>query len=137
MFQILTQISTVNDVTFTLGNLITIGGGIIATLSAFFKLQYDQKGETKATIVRFETLEKELEKQCLISDEKILHVTNGKRAMKKDLVGMIEKEAETTKARIDKTQERLERSDIKNQAEFKEINGSLNKIIGLLESQKK
>jgi len=135
MFQLL-QINGMTDLTFTLANIITIGAGVIATMTAFLKLQYDQRAESKATVVRFETTEKANDKEIEELNNKILHVTNGKRALKKDLIGMIEKEAEVTKARIDKTQERMEVDKKENQAEFKEINGSLNKIIGLLEAQK-
>lgn len=135
MFQLL-QINGMTDLTFTLANIITIGAGVIATMTAFLKLQYDQRAESKATVVRFETTEKANDKEIEELNNKILHVTNGKRALKKDLIGMIEKEAEVTKVRIDKTQERMEVDKKENQAEFKEINGSLNKIIGLLEAQK-
>jgi len=133
MLDLLLQAQPVNamsDVTFTLGDLITMGGGAVATISAFIKLQYDQKSEAKATVVRFATMEKDHEKEVSGLDEKILHIQNGKRALKKDLIIMIEKEAEITKNRIDKTQERIEEDKRQNQIEFKEINKVLNQILG-------
>lgn len=137
MLDLLLQVpvSAMNDVTFTFGDLITIGGGAIATLTAFLKLQYDQRSEAKATIVRFETIEKESEKEVNDLKDNILHVQNGKRAMKKDLIGMIEKETGVLNKRVDKTNERAEEDKKENQAEFKEINGKLNKILGLLENK--
>ncbi len=138
MLDLLLQVpvSAMNDVTFTFGDLITIGGGAIATLTAFLKLQYDQRSEAKATIVRFETIEKESEKEVNDLKDNILHVQNGKRALKKDLEATIEKQSELVKNRIDKTQERMEKNKEENQAEFKEINKQLNTIIGLLEAKK-
>lgn len=135
LLQVTQPINAMNDVTFTLGNLITIGGGFLVTVISFIKLQYDQKSDAKATVVRFETLEKENTKEVEDLNNKILHVQNGKRAIKKDLIGMIEKEADVTKNRIDKTQERMEKDKAENQAEFKEINAKLNKIVGLLETR--
>ncbi len=138
MLDLLLQVpvSAMNDVTFTFGDLITIGGGAIATLTAFLKLQYDQRSEAKATIVRFETIEKESKKEVNDLKDNILHVQNGKRALKKDLEATIEKQSELVKNRIDKTQERMEKNKEENQAEFKEINKQLNTIIGLLEAKK-
>jgi len=135
MLQLL-QINGMTDLTFTLANIITIGAGVIATMTSFLKLQYDQRAEAKATVVRFETTEKANQKEMEELNVKILHVTNGKRALKKDLINMIEKESEVAKSRIDKTQERIEDYKKATDSEFKEINGALNKIIGLLEAQK-
>lgn len=118
------------DITFSLANLITIGGGIIATLTAFLKLQYDQKAETKATIVRFETMEREHEKEVESLKSLITHNKNGKHAMKKELTALIEKEALVTKNRIDSTQKEMKENQAKTDAEFKEINGKLSEIIG-------
>jgi len=136
LLQAAIPVNAMSDFTFTLGNLITIGGGAITTLTAFLKLQYDQKAEKEATRVRFETIEKEHQKEVSKLEDNILHITNGKRAMKKEIMTMMEKESEMVKARIDKTQERMEENKKENQAEFKEINGKLNQILGLLENKK-
>lgn len=135
MNEILLQVNAMNDVTFTFGDLITIGCGLIMTVSVFLKLQFDQKADSKATVVRFETMEKEHEKEVSDLKDNILHVQNGKRALKKDLIGMIEKETGVLNRRVDKTNERAEEDKKENQAEFKEINGKLNKILGLLENK--
>jgi len=136
LLQVTQQINAIEGISFTLGNLITIGGGLVITISSFLKLQYDQKAEAKATIVRFETVEKEYEKEISAISDNILHVQNGKRALKKDLEAQIDKQAEIVKNRIDKTQDRMEKNKAENQAEFKEINKQLNTIIGLLEAKK-
>jgi len=136
LLQVTQPINAIEGISFTLGNLITIGGGLVITISSFLKLQYDQKAEAKATIVRFETVEKEYEKEISAISDNILHVQNGKRALKKDLEAQIDKQAEIVKNRIDKTQDRMEKNKAENQAEFKEINKQLNTIIGLLEAKK-
>ena len=120
----------ISDVTFTFGDLITIGGGAIVTISTFIKLQYDQKADQKSTVVRFDTMEREQLKEVEISKENLLHITNGKRALKKDLIILIEKNAEVSNARIDKANERMDEDRKLNQVEFKEINKTLNQILG-------
>ena len=53
--------------------------------------------------------------------------------MKKELEQKMDKLEDVTNSRIDKTQERMESFQKDNQTEFKSINESLNKIIGLLD----
>ncbi len=122
------QLNAMNDVTFTLGNLITIGGGFVVTLSTFLKLQYDQKAEAKATVVRFETMEKENNKEIEKLNDTIVHVQNGKRAMKKELLEIVKEKDEMTRARIDKTQNEMKAYSEKTDQEFKEINSSISKV---------
>ena len=75
-------------------------------------------------------MEREQLKEVEISKENLLHVTNGKRALKKDLIILIEKNAEISNARIDKANERMDEDRKLNQVEFKEINKTLNQILG-------
>jgi len=110
------------DIMFNLGDLITLGVIIVPAIIGYTRLQ----GKTKNNEDSISSL---LEKQ----KDDILHITNGKRAIKKDLIQMIEKESEVTKNRIDKTQERMEKLNDANQIEFKSINEKLNRILGLLE----
>jgi len=130
LLQIAQPINAINDVTFTLGDLITIGGGAIVTITTFVKLQYDQKSEAKATLVRFDTMEKEQRKENDTLKENLLHVTNGKRTMKKEIIGLIEKNADISNVRIDKANQRMDEDRKQNQVEFKEINEKLNQILG-------
>jgi len=110
------------DIMFNLGDLITLGVIIVPAIIGYTRLQ----GKTKNNEDSISSL---LEKQ----KDDVLHITNGKRAIKKDLIQMIEKESEVTKNRIDKTQERMEKLNDANQIEFKSINEKLNRILGLLE----
>lgn len=126
----LLQVNAMNDVSFTLGDLITIGGGAIVTITTFVKLQYDQKSIAAATVVRFDTMEKDQVKEVDALKENLLHITNGKRTMKKEIIGLIEKNAEISNARIDKANARMEEDRRLNQVEFKEINEKLNQILG-------
>lgn len=120
----LLQIAPANgmDLTFNLGDLITLGVIIIPAIIGYTRLQ----GKTKNNGDSIKNLE---EKQ----KDDVLHIQNGKRSIKKELISMIEKEAEVTKNRIDKTQERMEKLNDANQIEFKSINEKLNRILGLLE----
>jgi alpha-mannosidase len=123
MLQLL-QIAPSNgmDIMFNLGDLITLGVIIVPAIIGYTRLQ----GKTKNNEDSISSL---LDKQ----KDDVLHITNGKRAIKKDLIQMIEKESEVTKNRIDKTQERMEKLNDANQIEFKSINEKLNRILGLLE----
>jgi alpha-mannosidase len=123
MLQLL-QIAPSNgmDIMFNLGDLITLGVIIVPAIIGYTRLQ----GKTKNNEDSISSL---LEKQ----KDDVLHITKGKRAIKKDLIQMIEKESEVTKNRIDKTQERMEKLNDANQIEFKSINEKLNRILGLLE----
>lgn len=112
------------DIMFNLGDLITLGLIIVPAIIGYTRLQ----GKTKNNEDSILSL---LEKQ----KDDVLHITNGKRAIKKDLIQMIEKESEVTKNRIDKTQERMEKLNDANQIEFKSINEKLNRILGLLEKR--
>jgi hypothetical protein len=126
----LLQINAMNDVSFTLGDVITIGGGAIVTITTFIKLQFDLKAMSEATIVRFETMQKEQTKEVDNLKENLIHITNGKRTMKKEIIELIEKNAEISNNRIDKANSRMEEDKRQNQIEFKEINKVLNQILG-------
>jgi septal ring factor EnvC (AmiA/AmiB activator) len=126
----LLQINAMNDVSFTLGDVITIGGGAIVTITTFVKLQFDLKAMSEATIVRFETMQKEQTKEVDNLKENLIHITNGKRTMKKEIIELIEKNAEISNNRIDKANSRIEEDKRQNQIEFKEINKVLNQILG-------
>lgn len=126
----LLQINAMNDVSFTLGDVITIGGGAIVTITTFVKLQFDLKAMSEATIVRFETMQKEQTKEVDNLKENLIHITNGKRTMKKEIIELIEKNAEISNNRIDKANSRMEEDKRQNQIEFKEINKVLNQILG-------
>jgi TolA-binding protein len=134
-------VNGMNEIVFGLKDLITIGGGIVATVTAYLTLKFGFNAYKEASEKRFkdiETRNKE-EKERLVKeyDEKIMNIKHGKNAVKKELDAKIDKLEEMTKLRIDKTQERLESFQRDNQQEFKQINEGLNKILGLLESQKK
>ena len=128
----LLQVSAMNDVTFTFGDLITIGGGAIATLTAFLKLQYDQRSESKATIVRFETMEKEMKQQFSALTESLIDAKTKKNAIRAELNESIEKKDETTHKRIDAVRNDLKEYINKTDMEFKELNSGVSEIKGML-----
>jgi len=128
----LLQVSGMNDVTFTFGDLITIGGGAIATLTAFLKLQYDQRADSKATIVRFETMDKEMKGEFASLKESLIDAKTKKNSMRAELNGVIEKKDETTHKRIDAVRNDLKDYTNKTDQEFKELNAGLSEIKGML-----
>lgn len=122
MFQLLQIATTGMDLTFNLGDLITLGLIIVPAIIGYTRLQSKTKNNEDSILSLSEK-----------QKEDLLHITNGKRAGKKDLIIMIEKESEMTNNRIDKTQDRVEKLNDANQIEFKSINEKLNRILGLLE----
>jgi len=122
MFQLLQIATTGMDLTFNLGDLITLGLIIVPAIIGYTRLQSKTKNNEDSILALSEK-----------QKEDLLHITNGKRAGKKDLIIMIEKESEMTNNRIDKTQDRVEKLNDANQIEFKSINEKLNRILGLLE----
>lgn len=120
----LLQSATGMDLQFTLGDLFVLGGVLIPAIIGYTRLQ----GKSSNNEDALKTL---AEKQ----KDDILHMTNGKRAIKKDLIGMIDKEAEIAKNRIDKTQERMEKLNEKQSEVNTSINEKLNKILGWVEKQ--
>ncbi len=134
MLDLLLQVpvSAMNDVTFTFGDLITIGGGTVATLTTFLKLQYDQRAEAKATIVRFETLEKELSKELDTIKEVLMETKVKKNAMRAELNEVIEKKDAITHKRIDAVRDDLKDYSNKTDIEFKELNNGVSEIKGML-----
>lgn len=129
----------VEGISFTVEHIITIVGGVVATLTAFLTLKLSFNAFKEATGVRFDVIEtnykNEVKRLTREYDEKLLNVKHGKNAIKKELSDKIDKLEEVTKLRIDKTQERMEKFQTQNQNEFKSINETLNKIVGLLEGK--
>jgi|TARA_Y100000310_G_scaffold167497_1_gene167272 hypothetical protein len=110
------------DLNFDLGDLIVLGGILVPAIVGYTRLQ----NQAKVTSDNLKTLEDKVK-------DDVMHIQNGKRAIKKDLLLTIDKNHELVNKRIDKTQEKMEAFQSKNDAEFKAINEKLNRILGLLE----
>jgi len=124
LMQVIHEPHAVNgmDLVFGLKDVITIGGGIIATLTAFFTLKFGQKANEK----EMETLKDD------IAAEKLT-----RHSMKKEIVNDSKERELVIHHRIDKTQEDFKIDREKTQEEFKAINHNLSKILGILENQPK
>ncbi len=109
---------------FTLKDVIYLGAFLISAVIGYTKLQSSTGANAKA--IR--------EMKSKHTDD-ILHIQNGKRAIKSELIIMIKEYNDITNKRIDKTQEKVEKMQSKSDAEFKEVNEKLNRILGLLEKQ--
>ena len=120
--ELLQATTSAMDLNFNLGDLIVLGGVLIPAIIGYQKLKgkCDNNGDAIASIS---------EKQ----KDDILHIQNGKRSMKKELIQLLKEESERTHKRIDKTQERQEKLHSDTQQELKGMNEKLNKILGLLE----
>lgn len=110
------------DLVFDLGDLIVLGGILIPAIIGYTKLQ----ANGKATADGLKSLD---DKQ----KDDVMHIQNGKRAIKKDLMVIIKENMELVNKRIDKTQERQEKLHSETQGELKGMNEKLNRILGLLE----
>jgi len=121
MSDLLIQAQTVNgmnDVVFTTGNMITILGGVIATVTTFVTLKVQAAAKEKADEKRFIDLETNLK-------EEVLSIKHGKTAMKKEMKEQIKEVDEHNRARIDKTQKEMRNYRDKTDEEFKQINSKM------------
>ena len=129
MTETLMQIQAVTPgINFTLANLLTIGGGVVATLSTFFKLKYDQKSHCESTHVRFETMEREYEKENKLLREELLFLKGNKKAQKVEFMEIIKEKDEATRSRIDRTQQDVRDLNTATTNEFKLINTNISEI---------
>ena len=127
-----TQVNGMNDVVFGIKDLMTIGGGIIGVSTAYLTLKFKAEAKEKADEKRFDDIEKlyskEIEEIKKHNTEEIMNIQNGKRSMKKELINLIDKESETARKRIDKTQLEMKAYSEKTDQEFKEINNSISNV---------
>lgn len=126
----LLQVAPVNgmDVVFGLKDTIMLVGGIVSLVITFLTLKLSFGAFKEAVNKEFKDLKKNY-------DEKIMNIKHGKNAIKKELTEKFDSMEKVMNKRIDKTQERMESNQKESQAEFKEINGKLNQILGLLEKK--
>ena len=126
------QINGMNDVVFGIKDLITIGGGIVATVTAYLTLKFNFNAHKEAQ-----------EKENVRLKEEMISVKSTKKAFKADVLERIKEVDEHNRARIDKTQ--MEMSNYKNKTdeEFKQINSNIakvqsdtSKILGIVETIK-
>lgn len=125
---LLQAVNGMTDVVFGIKDLITIGGGIVATVTAYLTLKFTLNAFQEATNKEFKEMKKNY-------DEKLLNIKHGKNAIKRELTDKVDSLEVVMNKRVDKTQERMEGFQKENQVEFKDINGKLNQIIGLLEKK--
>jgi hypothetical protein len=132
-------INGMNDVTFTLGNLITIGGGIVGVTVAAITLRLNMAAQEKANNIRFKTLEKEYDSKIdvlkLESEkdnknirEDLISVKSSKRAQKAEFMEIIKEKDEATRSRIDSTQKEIKELTVSTNDEFKSINNNISEI---------
>jgi len=119
---ILLQATSGMDLNFNLGDVMVLGGILIPAIIGYTKLQT----QSKTTSDGLKSLEDKVK-------DDVLHIQNGKRAIKKDLISMIKENTDAINKRIDKTQERCEKIYSETQSELKGVNEKLNRILGLLE----
>jgi len=130
MNEILLQ-STVNgmsDVTFTLGNLVTIVGGIVATVTTFVTLKVNLSAKQKADEKRFKDLELLQDNAMKDVKEKLIEATTKKNAMRAEIDIKMEKHDEITHKRIDAVRDDLKDYRTTSDAEFKEINKTMSEV---------
>lgn len=123
------------DVVFGIKDVITIGGGIIATVTAYLTLKFEFKAFKESVVVDLANLNKEIDKDISTIQEEIMNAKRGRHAIKKELTDLIKEKEETAMKRIDKTQEEMKEYVKTTNAEFKEINSKLDKIIGSLDNK--
>jgi len=123
------------DIVFGLKDTIMLVGGIVSLATAYLTLKFSFNAFKDATQVKFDTMKTEHDKDVNSLKEEASHATNGRRAIKKEMIDIIGEKFDVVNLRIDKTQDDVKTHKTEVQSEFKEINSNLNKIIGMLEKK--
>jgi len=134
---LLDAINGMSDVVFGLKDLGIIVSGVVATIGTYWKMTYDFKAFKESTKVKFDTMEKDNNKEVDTLKLDVTAAKMGRHANKKELIDLVKDKFDVANLRIDKTQEDIKIHKSEVQGEFKEINMSLNKIVGMLEAQQK
>jgi trans-2-enoyl-CoA reductase len=113
----LLQIKGMTDVVFGVKDLITIGGSVIATVTAYLTLKFEFKAHKDA-----------YEKEANLLKEELLNAKNGRRAIEKKAAMDLKEKDELIQKRIDKTQEKLDKEIEKNTQEFNKINETISGV---------
>jgi len=113
----LLQIQGMSDVIFGVKDLITIGGGVIATVTAYLTLKFEFKAHKEA-----------YEKEIVLLREELLNARNGRRAIEKKSAMDLKEKDDLIQRRIDKTQDKLEKEIEKNTQEFNKINETISGV---------
>lgn len=125
------------DLVFGAKDTAMLIGGIVSLATAYLTLKFSFNAHKDATQVKFETMKSEHYKDVAALKEETLNATNGRRAIKKEMMAALGEKFDVVNLRVDKTQEEIKTHKGEVQSEFKEINMNLNKILGILETQQK
>jgi len=117
LLQISQPINGMNDVVFGVKDLVTIGGGVVATVTAYLTLKFELKAHIETYGNQIKSLKEDL-----------MNAKNGRRAIEKNSIELLKEKDATIQKRIDKTQDKLEKEIEKNAEEFKQINSSISGI---------
>lgn len=126
---LLETVNGMTDITFNLKDLGIVVAGVIATLTAFLTLSFKAVSNKEAIDLKLINFKEN-------HDKEILAAKNGRYAVKKEIFESIIKLETVVMNRIDNTQRDMKEYGSKTDAEFKEINEKLNKILGLLDQNK-
>jgi hypothetical protein len=110
------------DQVFTLKDVIYIVTLLAGAIFGYTKLQSSTGSNSKSIA----------ELKRLHADD-ILHIQNGKRAIKKDLLVQIEKNNEISNKRIDKIQGEMKEMNTKSELQYNNLNEKLSRVLGYLE----
>lgn len=124
----LLQVQGMTDVVFGFKDLITIGGGLIATGGTILTLKLNAKATEKANEKRFKDIEERAAEDKTKFHEELMNATNGRRAIEKKASMDLKEKDMLIQKRIDKTQDKLDKEIEKNAEEFKQINSAISGI---------
>jgi len=125
------------DLVFGVKDMITLIIGIVGVSTAFITLQLNFKSFKDSVKVKFETMEKEYDKEVEALKIEDTGAKMGRHSIRKEVTQLVNDKFDVANLRIDKTQEDFKAHKTEVQSEFKEINMNLNKIVGMLEAQQK
>jgi len=111
------QVNGMSEIVFGGKDLITIGGGIVATVTAYLTLKFNFNAHKDAT-----------EKENDRLKEEMRTIKSTKKALKMEVFEKIKEVDEHNRARIDKTQVEMRQYKDKTEEEFKVINNNISKV---------
>lgn len=118
------SVDGMNDVTFTMKDVIYIVMIVSSALGGFFSMRITNEKQND----RMTAIEKEIAERKEQTQENFFNAKNGRKAIKLEIIDKVDKLENHVKNRIDKTQNEMKQYQEKTDSEFKEINKQMSGV---------
>jgi len=129
------SINGMTEVVFGVKDIFTIGGSIIATVTAYLTLKFELKAFKESTLKKLDDIDRVHDKFLAFTKEELINAKRDRNSIKRELLDDIKEKNDTSMKRIDKTQLEMKEYVNTTNAEFKEINSKLDRILGKMEEK--